>query len=155
MSFTTILFRVLLVLACAVAFKWGGRAERAVAVLYLIATILSHLAYVKTKFDFDRIVVPLVVIDLALLIGLLVVSTRFKRWWLILASAMQLLTCLGHTAKALDPVSTTAMGYFMMLVSSSYPAVILLMIGVWQHHRTMRIRSSSGSLRRADRRPRS
>ena len=154
MSPAVAFFRGLLLATAVAAFLWGGRPEKQVAVLYALAAVLTFIGRRRIGLEyaaFDSVVTTL---DVALLIGLAFIALKVRTWWLLASVALQLVTCLGHLAKYLDP-QTTPMGYFMMLVSSSYPAVTLLAIGIWDHHRTMREPSSAGSSPRADRRRRS
>ena len=158
MSPAVAIFRGSLLAIAIAAFLYGGRTEKQVATMYVLAAALTFVGRRRIGLDyleFERVVTWL---DLALLAGLAIIAVRIRTWWLLASVALQLITCLGHLAKYLDP-QTSPMSYFMMLVASSYPAVTLLAIGIWQHRRTvrdrsMRDRSLAGSSRRAGRPPR-
>ena len=159
MSPAVAIFRGSLLAIAIVAFLYGGRTEKQVAAIYVLAAALTFVGRRRIGLDYLDFEGVVTWLDLALLACLAIIAVRVRTWWLIASVALQLITCLGHLAKYLDP-KTSPMGYFMMLVSSSYPAVILLAIGIWQHRkivrdRTMRDRSSAGSSRRAAPRRRS
>lgn len=151
MTPATIIFRLLLLFTLLTALRWGGRPERQVAGLYILAATLSYLARVNAGLDFTQFVSSIAALDAGLLIGLGAIASKVRRWWLFATTALQILTCLGHLAKLLDPATST-MGYFMMLVSSSYPSLILLMLGTVQYHREQSLaRCSNGLSKEGDR----
>lgn len=142
------LFRLLLLLTAMGAFRYGGRAAKSVAILYMIAAMLTFIGRRWMGFGYLDFEIIVAAIDFALLIVLGAMALKVRQWWLIVSVAFQLITCLGHLAKLIDPL-TSPMAYFMMVVSSSYPSLIMLVVGVWQYHRTARARSWSGSSRKA------
>lgn len=151
MTPATIIFRLLLLFTLLAALRWGGRPERQVAGLYILAATLSHLVRVTAGSDFTQFQSSIAALDASLLIGLGAIALKVRRWWLLATAALQILTCLGHLAKMLDPATST-MGYFMMLVSSSYPSLILLSLGIVQRHREQGlIRCSNGLSKEGDR----
>lgn len=150
-----LLFHALLIALVIAAIVYGGRTERRVAGLYavsaLISTVARHIDGMAFK-NFDRLVS---LTDFVLLACLVALALKVRRWWLFGAAALQTLTCLGHVAKLIDS-GIPPIGYFMMSVSSSYPSLILLAIGIWQHRRDHQAprRWSNGSSRAPGRQPR-
>lgn len=135
MSLATQIFCAATLWLLLAAYRYGGAVERAVALLFTVATALSLLARrVQQSTLYSQLDSVVAVLDVILLFCLAILAVRTRRWWLYAATALQTLTCLGHVAKLVDP-RIAPIAYFMMLVSSSYPSLLLLTIGIWQHHR--------------------
>lgn len=150
MSLATQIFCLAMALVLFGAIRFGSSVDRKVAVLFTVATVLTLATrralqggnYAK----FDGMVGAL---DFFLLASLAAIAIKERRWWLYTVTALQMLTCLGHVAKLIDP-SMAPMAYFMMLVASSYPTLMLLSAAIWQSHRERTRRPcSNGSSREA------
>lgn len=118
------------------AYRWGGIAERAVAVLFVAAAVLSVVGRaIENGFLFYLVRTEYLVsvIDLALLIALIVLAVRTPVWWLLCEASLQLLTMMSHVAKMLGS-PFTGLAYALMAGASSYPALILLGLGILQHY---------------------
>ncbi|WP_426256855.1 hypothetical protein [Sphingomonas sp. DC2300-3] len=111
------------------AFRWGGRDERCVATAYVAATIATLL--LRLPGQYASLNIGVATVDVGLLVVLLCLVTRTARWWLVLSAALQLVTVLGHVA--MFDGGTRAFDYFMTVVSSSYPAVLLLAYATLRH----------------------
>lgn len=135
-------FWVLLLLSVVAAALWGGRDERVVAALYLAAAVASLVVFATASRLYDALDPLLIAIDVGLLVALLAVALTSSKRWPMLAGAFQAIATLGHVAPLLNP-RVWRLGYQLMEQSSAYPAVLLLMFGIWQHAR--RTRASSGS----------
>jgi len=116
---------------------WGGKSERLVAGCYVAALAASKLLKSAPQHDFFKVEAGLVVADAALLAALIAVAARYGRSWVILVAAFQLLSTLAHFARLIR-ADLTPLAYSLMESASSYPALILLAVGIVSHHRSAR-----------------
>jgi hypothetical protein len=127
-------FYVLLPLMVLAAMLWGGATERTVAWLYVAALLGTKLLRSSMATSFISLEAGVLVVDGALLIALGWLAIMSGRWWLICATAFQLIATLGHLGKLVNPdMSRTAYG--LMESASSYPTLITLAIGIYQYRR--------------------
>ena len=128
----TYAFWLLLPLAAIFAWVRGGKAEQATSAAYIAATILSVI--VRPKLAYFHVEWAIFATDLLLLAGLVWLAVKAGYMWLILSAALQALSCLAHLAELMEPRSYV-LGYQLMAEVSGYPTLVLLAIGIWQHHR--------------------
>lgn len=114
------------------AWLWGGPPERWVASLYAGAALLSRLHRMIVGPGWTAMEAWLLGIDLLLLAFLIAIELRWHRPWLIAAVAFQGLTSMSHLARVLDP-TFSGLAYALMEGASSYPALVVLTVGIWQH----------------------
>lgn len=138
MWYAVFAFWACLLLVFVAAWRWGGSAERTVATMYLLAALLTLAARFPGTSRFTTLQVVPAAIDVALLIGLVIVAVRVDRWWPIWSAALQLTTVLGHIAM-MQGAGTKPFAYFMTVVSSAFPSLILLAVGILNHRRRMKI----------------
>jgi len=119
------------------AWIWGGRSERIVACLYVAAVLASKLLKSPHVREFVGLEAGLFVVDAALLVALIVVATLYGRKWVILVASFQLLSTSAHFAR-LVKAGMSPLAYSLMESASSYPALILLAVGILTHHRYVR-----------------
>jgi len=131
MSLYVVSFWILLIASAIAAYRWGGQAERLVAVLYVAAAITSIFVSPAFELRYSRANIHLFVVDLALLCGLIVAAVRSERGWTIWAAALQIISVLAPLAEALNP-DLRRLGYQLMEELVSFPMVLLLAFGVWQ-----------------------
>jgi hypothetical protein len=132
MSLSVLIFRLALAATWIAAIFLGGKSERLVATYYVVTAVASRLACgvgytCYTSFDMVSLL-----LDVGLLIALTLTMIRDPRWWLIASTALQLLTLLGYVAQLTAP-KLAPMAFFMTLVASSWPSLILLWVGVAEH----------------------
>lgn len=123
------LFWIILILVCGAAARWGGRPERTAGALYLVAAAATVLVRPALVHRYAHVETAVLTIDLALMLGLLIVTIRTDRWWPICATAFQTLTVLSHIGKVLNP-SLWRYGYQLMAVWSAVPSLLPLLIGI-------------------------
>lgn len=128
------LFDVLLVVVFFASLRWGGRVERGVATAYLIAAAVSIVLGSRNVSSWQHLESGLLFVDCALVGVLCWYAVRYGRLWIIISAALLLLSTLGHFAKW-GGVGFRQLGYALMEGASSYPTLILLGIGIWQHRR--------------------
>lgn len=127
-------FWVALPLLCLAALRWGGWAERITAFLFLAAAGGSILLKSSVTGGYRTIEIGVLAVDLALLAGLVWVMVSADRRWLIWVVALQAISTTGHLARLVTP-DLSRMAYALMVGASSYPALILLGIGILLHRR--------------------
>lgn len=142
-----LIFNIFLIGTCCYAFMRGGAPERIVAALFPAAAAIS---VVWGRRIADLFVTPaygLLAVDAALLLALTAVALKANRNWTMTAAAMQLIMVSVHLARILNP-DTIRPVYTVMLALWSWPMVMLLASGTYQHQqrvkRNGRDRSWSG-----------
>lgn len=128
-------FVPLLMLLALCAWRWGQWPERTAAASFAAAWLATLLVKPTTHMRFFYVEFGVLLVDGALLIALGLLAVRSGRGWLIWATAFQLLSTTAHLARAMDS-SFSALGYLIMEGASSYPTLIALAVGLWQHRRS-------------------
>ncbi len=123
-----------LIACCIIAATWGGRDERLAAFGFVAAGVASHLANTDR---YGTTETGVLLIDAALLLGLLVLALRSDRFWPMWAAAFQLIGTTVHFASMTES-GDFAKAYANALVFWFYPVVISLMVGTWLEARKRR-----------------
>lgn len=122
-------FLPLCLLSLALAWRWGGSTERFVAWAFVIATLLQKSTQGLTDPMFSEFELFVALLDFGLLIALLRASFRDPQTWLLIATALQLLSSLAHAARLAD-VRMTPLAYAILMGSGGYPTQLLLIYGI-------------------------
>lgn len=130
---------VLLPLLTFAAWRYAGRAERAFAIIHLVALIATQIMKLGSFAAFRFVEVGVLTIDALTIVAVGVLAIRTGYLWIICAAALHLLALTGHLARLMDP-TMSRMAYSLMASASAYPTLILLAIGIALAHR----RSESG-----------
>jgi|GEM_PF-164535 len=151
-----ILFDILLALCCGYALWLGGAPERVGAAIYVIAVLLTHVAASAVARPFSSMEVGILIVDATMLIALLALALTAARLWPIWATALHVIATGGHAVKLVDS-TVIPWAYAFVLAFWSYPMLLLLVLGTWNHQRRVARfgadRSWSSSSDRWDRRP--
>ena len=123
------------VISCGMAVKWGGVDERLASLGFILATLASH---VWTRSDYALTETIVLMIDAALLLGLVVLALRSDRFWPMWAAAFQLVGTTVHFASMMA-TADYASAYGVALVFWSYPVLIALGVGTWFEGRHRRL----------------
>jgi hypothetical protein len=78
----------------------GRRPERLAAATVMAAFVATHFA---TPVEIEGWRAGVAAVDASAFVLLLVLSTRFDRWWLIGAAAVQLVTVMTHVVGLVEP----------------------------------------------------
>ena len=132
----TTIFLVLLVLSIAYALKKGGAPERAAALVFVLMTISDPFVHALTPMQYTAIDPGHFGIDLAGWGALLVIALRARRFWPLWVSSFQTVSLVAHVVKFLD-YTIHPVAYGAMQVAGSYPLLILLMIGTFNHQKRL------------------
>ena len=145
MSLLTFEFRgeiqlLLFVLVCLAAFRWGGRPERIIAVVWIIAVeVIDRLYHVIWTIPYQLNHVDLfhAILDGTVFISLLLVALNANRFYPLWIAAFQLLSVTAHVARELaDAISPVA--YAVMVVAPSWGILLSLIFGLIAHVRRER-----------------
>jgi hypothetical protein len=115
----------------AMAWKWGGFDEKLAATGFVLATLASNIA---NQNNYNNTETGILVIDVALLVGLVILALRSDRFWPMWAAAFQLVGTMVHVA-SMTETGDFAWAYAVGLLFWSYPVLIALMVGTWMEGR--------------------
>jgi hypothetical protein len=119
------------------AVQWGGRTEQVVAWSFALASLTQKCTQGLFAQVFSRIEPTVALVDALLLIILFRMSLRDPRWWVLTASACQLLSTLAHAARMVD-FDMSPLAYAILTGTGGYPTQFLLIAGIIEHHARMR-----------------
>jgi hypothetical protein len=128
------LFWLALPLLCIGALRWGGWPEQIVSFLFLAAAAGSIVLKSSVTQGYRAVEIGVLAVDLILLAALVWVMAAADRRWLIWLVALQMIATTGHLARLVTP-DLSRMAYALMVGASSYPALLLLGIGILSHRR--------------------
>lgn len=123
----------ILILVSAFAF-WRGRFdERLAASICVLATLATHLVYVRQG-AYERVEIGIFIVDAATLAGFTFIALRSERFWPLWLAGLQLTTVVSHLMKAIQldlmPQAYAAAARFWV-----YPIFIVIVIGTWRGYR--------------------
>ncbi|MBI1406442.1 MAG: hypothetical protein GC145_09985 [Caulobacter sp.] len=124
-----------MVLACGYAMVKGDRPARWCGMLIALAWVGSFLLQDRQHNQAPQYAVA--GLDVLLSLVFLGLTLRFRRLWLVIASASQLLTAATHVAFVLDP-RILALGFMTAYYVWSYVTLLALAWGTWQAARARR-----------------
>ena len=111
--------------------RWGGLDERLAVAGFVLATFASR-QLMQNQYGQPEFGIMLV--DFALLIGLMILALRSDRFWPMWAAAFQLVGTTIHLASMTEN-GDFAKAYANALVFWSYPVMAALLIGTWREMR--------------------
>ncbi len=126
MFFTVMAFAALLA-STGMAWRWGGLDEKLASTGFIISALASNLANTG---HYSQTETGVLVVDLALLAGLVILALRSDRFWPMWAAAFQLVGTMVHIA-SMTETADFAWAYAVGLIFWSYPVLIALMVGTW------------------------
>lgn len=132
-----IFFYVLLLVCCGYALLRGGAPERIGAAIYAVGTGLTVVALQEAAIRYGSVEVGALIVDMAALIAFLVLALRARRFWPLWIAALQAVGTAGHLAKLADP-ELMRWAYAFLLGIWSYPMLLLLAIGTYNHQQRLR-----------------
>ena len=123
----------ILILVSAFAF-WRGRSdERLAAAICVLATVATHLVYVR-KGAYEQVEIGVFIVDAATFAGFAYIALRSERFWPLWLSGLQLTTVFAHLMKAIQldlmPQAYAAAARFWV-----YPIFLVIAIGTWRSYR--------------------
>lgn len=130
------IFYAILALCCSYAWIKGGAPERLGAAIFALATILSTAVISGPTGRFGSLEVGVLAVDSAMLLALLVLALRAERFWPLWVMGLHLIGTAGHAVKVVDP-NVIPKAYAFILAFWSYPMLLLLVAGTWNHQRRL------------------
>lgn len=122
-------FWPLLVLAVILAIWRGDKFERSVCAICMFGSVGTKLIEPRLPLRFQTFEYGVLLVDLCVLGAFVAVALLGNRWWLRWIAALQLVSTLGHFARATNP-ALLAGGYAIMVSASAYPILILLLFAL-------------------------
>ena len=130
------IFIAMLVATVVYAFRRGGAPERWTAVMFVVAGALTLALHSPWPARYVGLEKAVLLIDVALLVGLLCLALSADRFWPLLMAAFQTMSVCAHVAKALD-LRLGAGAYQQALVFWSYATLPLLAFAVYRRGRRL------------------
>lgn len=119
---------------CLAALWVGGRNERIVSAAQLLNVAVYRLFAMSSWSEPEYLVLAA---DIGFLLVLAALAMRATRWWLLWATAFQLLIVVIHLAMIADP-SVRARSYATGTIIWAYLVLTALAVGTWQTWRDRR-----------------
>ncbi|WP_454887826.1 hypothetical protein [Sphingomonas oryzagri] len=126
------IFDLLLLICCVYAIWRGGAPERIAGATLLIGDILSVASVLLHPGRFRHEEFGLFAIDLVILVILVVIALRSRRWWPLILAGLQLDGVLAHFVHLIAP-RTLPIAYLNATALWAYPMVIILAIATRRH----------------------
>jgi hypothetical protein len=131
-----ILYWTLLILTCGYALYRGGRHERLVAVICIVATIATIAVNSPLNRMYADVEQGALLVDLAVLGAFVAIALVSDRFWPLWVAGLQLTTSIAHLLKALDP-QLVPVAYGAAVRFWGYPILLILFFGAWRNHRRL------------------
>ena len=131
-----ILYWPLLILTCGYASYRGGRHERLVALICIVATIATITVNSPLNRMYANVEQGALLVDLAVLAAFVAVALVSDRFWPLWVAGLQLTTSFAHFLKAVDP-HLVPLAYGAAVRFWGYPILIILFVGAWRHQRRL------------------
>jgi hypothetical protein len=130
-------FYLLLLACCGYALLRGGAPERIGASIFAVGTGLTVLARHEAATRYGSVEAGVLIVDVAALIAFLVLALLARRLWPLWITAFQAIGTAGHLAKLADP-EMIRWAYAFLLGIWSYPMLLLLALGTFNHQRRLK-----------------
>jgi len=134
----------------------GGAPERIAITVVAVGSVLTVIAVSAPAVRFGSIEIGIFAVDVACLLSFLLLALRAERIWPLWVTALQLIGTTGHAIRVVDP-GLIRWAYQFVLAFWSYPMLLLIALGTWNHQRRVARfgadKSWSSSSDRWDRRP--
>ena len=151
-----LVFNILLFGCWIYAWLRGGAPEKIAASIVVVGSLLTAAVAHNAAVRFSSVELGIFLVDVAALAGFLFVAVRAERFWPLWVTALQAIGTAGHAIRLIDP-TLIRWGYAFVLAFWSYPMLLLIVWGTWNHQRRQARfgadKSWSSSSDRWDRRP--
>jgi len=133
----TLVFLLLLVTSCLYALSRGGGPERWVAGIIIGMGALDPLVHVVTPLEYATVDPGHLFIDVFAWLCLFAVALRANRFWPLCIVSLQTISIVAHSARLVD-VTIHPKAYMIMQIASSYPLLVVLMVGTFYHQKRLK-----------------
>jgi hypothetical protein len=131
------LYWTLLALTCAYAWIRGSGDERFVAVVCLIASIVTAFVLAPWGQRYSHLEAGEMMVDLGVLAAFVLVALRSDRFWPLWVAGLQLTSSLAHVMKSIN-LELLPQAYAAATKVWSYPILLIIIIGTWRHQHNAR-----------------
>ena len=138
-----VIFNLALLTACGFALVRGAAPERLVALMLLLAA-LAGMVSSYLRHQYTHVEVSLLVIDFALLVGLVAIALRANRFWPIWLTSLHTVAVTVHGVRAYLP-ELPGWTYSRAVSLIAYPMLLILLIGAQRHHVRTKVRGGEPS----------
>jgi hypothetical protein len=114
----------------------GGSPERIGASIIGIGSVLSLIAVSSPAGRFASVEIGVFLVDVAALVGFLVLALRAERLWPLWVTAFQMIGTAGHAVKLASP-EVIPVAYAFILAFWTYPMLLIIVVGTWQHRKRL------------------
>lgn len=122
-------FLPLCILLAIAAWLWGGNIERCASWAFVTSMALAKLTQGYGYPMYSAVEWSVAVLDALLVLVFFGLSFRNTKTWLLVATALQLLSALAHLARMID-VEMSRLAYAILTGTGGYPILILLAAGI-------------------------
>lgn len=129
-----VLFSLILIGCCGYGIACGGKPERTVAYMLLIAAGATALVGYGLPQPRGALRWPVMLVDFALAAGLMWVALKADRLWPLLVTALQLITAVAHPALEMSG-RTAPRAYMIAIFMSGFLIPPVLACGTFLHQR--------------------
>jgi hypothetical protein len=136
MMLESIVYFALLFACWSYALWRGGAPERIGASILGVGSILTVLAVSGPSRRFGSVEVGILIVDVAALIAFAALALRAERFWTLWMTALHAIGTAGHAVRLADP-HLIRWGYAFALAFWSYPMLLLLVAGTWNHRKRL------------------
>ncbi len=130
------LYWVSLCAVCIYAFVFGGRTERLGALLMIVATAATMALMIfrvpLRATQAETLATAVFVVDLALLVGFVLLSIGTTKFWPLWAAGFHLASIFTHLADMIDP-TLLPRAYILFQPFWAYPMFLALAVGTRRH----------------------
>lgn len=137
-------FYALLTLCFAYAWFRGGAPERAAATIIAIGSILTTLSYTPYATRFQSVETGPFVIDIVVWFAFVALALKAERFWPIWVAALQGVAVAVHAIRLIDP-TIIPWAYAFLMAIWVYPMLALLVFGIRQHQRRLKLSGADPS----------
>jgi len=131
------LYWTLLALTCAYAWIRGSGDERFVAVVCLIASIVTAFVLAPWGQRYSHLEAGEMMVDLGVLAAFVLVALRSDRFWPLWVAGLQLTSSLAHVMKSIN-LELLPQAYAAATKVWSYPILLIIIVGTWRHQHNAR-----------------
>ena len=124
----------LLALTCAYALIRGGRDERVIAIVCLIASVVTAFVLSPWTERYAQIEAGEMLVDLGVLAAFIAVALRSDRYWPLWVAGLQLTSSIAHLMKGIH-IDLLPQAYAAATKAWSYPILFIILIGTWRQQR--------------------
>lgn len=131
---------VVYVLACAVAFAWGGRTERIGGAIIAFGVLATPILQDRR---WDNVDLGLLGIDIVQMLAFIALALISARLWAVSAAALMVLVVMVHFATLFDGAGQI-FPYISAFHAVGYLVLLSLIVGVIQSRKRSRVSAVSG-----------